>query len=344
MNLFEINQRKLPLMKKKDIYGLILGLLVMIFAVQACDRSSITGPATAGDQALSATPTSVIRNTEAPTATPTNPPTQTATSVPSQTPVPILSLLFPEFSQDFQPVVFQNHTAEIFDMQIPIDIGVTPRMTVRKQYPIKGFQLAEDIIPVLGELWLKACHTRFTHFMEGNPDLSFEAYLDLVKQGQGHIEMAVFNEGVSSSLKEVMSIDPRAGLAITMVEEKLPLDHLGLYLGSDREGKLVTAVQVDTQRVQSFMNDYASYNDDVVWSAIFTEAYQNIITAMVSINNDCLIGITAKKFGLLIDIPAKCSPEVLTLPDNWDEMLADLSLEMDKLIQGQREPILWVVE
>lgn len=344
MNLFEINQRKLQLMKKKNIYGLILGLLVMIFTLQACDLSSNTGPAAAGDQALSATPTSVLLNTEAPTATPTNPPTQTATSVPSQTPVPILSLLFPEFSQDFQPVVFQNHTAEIFDMQIPIDIGVTPRMTVRKQYPIKGFHLAEDIIPVLGELWLKACHIRFTHFMEGNPDLSFEAYLDLVKAGQGHIEMAVFNEGVSSSLKEVMSIDPRAGLAITMGEEKLPLDYLGLYLGGNGDGKLVTAVQVDTQRVQSFMNDDASYDDDVVWSAIFTGAYQNIITAMVSINNDCLIGITAQKFGVRIDIPAKCRPEVLTLPDNWDEMLADLSLEMDKLIQDQREPIFRVIE
>ena len=134
-------------------------------------------------------------------------------------------------------------------------------MTSRPNNPIKTAHIAEDILPILAKIYLKSCHHRFTNMMEGNEGVTYEEYVELVREGKGNLEMYVFNENKKDRFPELMSIDPRQGFAISLVDELLPLEQpsdVSLYVGSDGSGKFFVAHQVTSGFVKSFYTDFLS--------------------------------------------------------------------------------------
>ena len=125
----------------------------------------------------------------------------TETLVPTETQVPTSEIRFTEFSRKFSHLYKESYVAEIEGMQIPIGLGLSHEVTSRANNPIKTAHIVEDIVPILAEIYLKSCHYRFTNMMEGNEKVTYEEYVELVREGKGNLEMYVFNENLDSTCK-----------------------------------------------------------------------------------------------------------------------------------------------
>jgi ASC-1-like (ASCH) protein len=290
--------------------------------LSACSQDSIT---------IQATPTISPPTL---TATMTLEPTLTATATKTIAEWRAVELEYPEFSKYYQPEVQQHYVAYIYGMQIPIDIGLTHRVVSRSVDPIREFQISEDIVPLLGDFYLKSCYYRFTHLVSGNASVTFEQYIELVKQGRGNIDFAVYDEVNNSLNPLVMSIDPRKGYAISFVEGALPIwigAHFRVYLGNDGDGRLLTGLMLDNYFLSQFDQFFIDYSSDVAWAAIFFNLNQQIMGLVTEIR-DCLE---------YEDVRRTCA--LRSAPPAWRDLTQKTTDEITKLINGQRPPIISVV-
>jgi hypothetical protein len=261
-----------------------------------------------------------------PTLTPE--PTATAT----ETPEPTSEMRFTEFSRRYFPSYKESYVAEIEGMQIPIGLGLSYEVTARPNNPIKTAHIAEDIVPILAEIYLKGCHHRFTNMKEGNEGVTYEEYVELVREGKGNLEMYVYNENKKDRFPELMSIDPRQGFAISLVDELLPLkmpSDVSLYVGSDGSGKYFVAHQVTSGYLKTFYNFIPSDGEEAVWGLLFQQIYQGVFVPIVTMENDCLKYSNSTK--------GKCS--LNSFPRTWLEVNQKMTDELIKTSEGKRGPI-----
>ena len=252
-----------------------------------------------------------------------------ATETPAQ-------LAHPEFSKHYQPEFVEHYVAKIRGMEIPIDFGLTHRVINRSDNPILEVHLAEDIVPILGEIWLQSCWYRFTHLMTGNEDVTYGQYIALVKQGKGDIEFAVYDESASVSLRPVvMLIDPRDGFALSLVDTSLPIkinDIYSMYYGTDGTGRLFIAEKLDSAFLEKLYSQYNQYSPDFVWSLIFMSLYQRAFGDIVTTKDECLESE---------NVLDACG--LLSRPPEWDSINKPVRDEITGLGKGLRGPIFEVV-
>jgi|GEM_PF-6862382 len=128
-------------------------------------------------------------------------------------------------------------------LDIPIGIGLTGDLPVRAVY------LTDLGKEYLGRSWLAACYYRYREIM-GHKDVTYEQYLELVKQGQGQVEMWYHDE--LSGQRQIALVDPRSGVSITVTNRSdLPLEatpHNATYpwhsyFSTDSQGRALLVIE-----------------------------------------------------------------------------------------------------
>ena len=225
------------------------------------------------------------------TAEPTTTPTKTATPTEVMTPTEIIK--YPEFSRYYQPEFKQNYVAEVYGMKIPVDIGLLHWVIARKDTPVKELYLTSGYDQLVAEAFLRSCHYRFTHLMKGNEDVSFDEYIELVKQGKGNIEMMAYMEGNGpmTLYPKLGSFDPRNGFSLSLVDTQMPIKlnpGASYYQGITSEGKLVSAQDFSSKTILSYLNDHTMENESVAWDTLVLSRITFTLKTMSTLENSCL--------------------------------------------------------
>ena len=143
-------------------------------------------------------------------------------------------------------------------LDIPIGIGLTGDLPVRAVY------LTDLGKEYLGRSWLAACYYRYREIM-GHKDVTYEQYLELVKQGQGQVEMWYHDE--LSGQRQIALVDPRSGISVvTTLNPNLPLRQspsnaqykYHKYLSMNSDGQVIVVAEYNEEALQ------AAYKGSVV--------------------------------------------------------------------------------
>jgi hypothetical protein len=312
-------------LSRKNIASIVVIGSMLMIACGAEVNASTTAPATR-------TTPAVTETYVPPKATATEIfPTATAT----ETQIPIKN---PGFSRKYQPGFKEHYEAEVYGMKIPIDIGLSHWVRSRPDRPIKEVHLGKDIPAIYADIYLRECHYRFTHMMKGNEGVTFEEYIDLVKQGKGNIDLAVFDERKNGIRPEVMSIDPRAGFAISWVDEPLPIkinDIYSMYYGTDGIGRYLVAGNLKGGEISRFFEDNKISKPEFTWDGLFFQKFGEALGVILSTENYCLESLDVQKICGIVSQP----PEYLEIYQKFVNIL----IEDGK--SGKRTlPIIEVVE
>lgn len=252
-------------------------------------------------------------------------------SEPTVEATPARVLKHPEFSAEYQPAVAESYVGVVSAIEVPINIGMSHLVVNRDENPIKGIDLAEDTLYVWADLYLRSCHNRFVTVM-GNEGVSYEDYLELVKKGEGGVEMVVFDEdGGRSDLVYKKLIDPRDGFSLTFSDQGLlPIkinDGFYAYYGVNKDGQLVMAVDLSSKYISEYDSSVASIYDDqeMLDTSMFFSRIQSMMIGVAILEHRCL---QSK------DVQETCG--LVKVPSNWMEILETYIQEEELLYKGER--------
>ena len=302
----------------------VISLFILVnFVLVSCGSSSETIATQNADTSIGLTP---IWTT---TPIPTSP------VVPTETKVPVV-VIHPEFSRKNQPEYIDHHEVVVEGITMNIDWGLTHWVMARPDYPIAEIHIAPDIAPMLGEIYLKSCWYRFTHFMPNNENVTYEEYVELVKQGEGDISFMGYDEVNGGARPVEIMIDPAEGFALSLVDQSLPIkinDLYSMYYGSDGTGRLFVAGKLNSTFIQKIETIYGDYCIDCPETALFDELYNMALRDLARLENRCLMSE---------NVQSTCG-----YPDNppeWFPIIEKMDDEEMKVLNGTRGPVFEVVE
>ena len=309
----------------------LMGALVATGVIlAACGYTPTTQPkVTETAPGVSETTTPVVTEV-APGVTETA--TAEPTAVPTETEAPA-EVKHPEFSREYQPAYIEHHEVVVQGITMNIDWGLSHWVTARPEKPVSEIHIAPDIAPMVGELFLKSCWYRFTHFMPGNESVTYEQYVELEKQGKGDISFVAYDEVNGGRWPVETSFDPAEGFALSLVDESLPIkihDKSSTYYGSDGTGRLFIANKLDKAMVSRYSG--ISYEDK--WLSIFRDLLSDSLGDLLSIENKCFVSA---------DVQSACGYPSFPI-DKWKEFFQPILNEMMLQHNEDRDPIFWVVE
>lgn len=237
----------------------------------------------------SQTPTP-IKPSETPSPVKTETPTPTITPVAKTETEEVVAL---EFSEKIGLGFKETYMAKVEEMEIPIGIGLEYWITKRSKQQIKEVHIAPDVVDLVGDFFMQACFLRYSKIM-GN-DVTYEEYIDLVKQGKGNIKIAGYNEasGNNERFPSIQTVDPREGFAYTFAEQKLPIsynkDLWSFYVGVDGRGKLLYATDHFTEKyLSSFEKAVNLYGRSLVDNVIIKDQISNLTLTISSFEDRCI--------------------------------------------------------
>jgi hypothetical protein len=233
----------------------------------------------------------------------------------------------PEFSKEYQPAeeTIRNYVVEIHGMEIPMDIGITHS----GRSVVEEINLSPEMAYEMVEMYLKASHERYVTIngnkTETNEAVTYEEYLEMLRNGEGQIDMAVFDETGSRARLPVVKIEPTEGLALSFTDKaRLEIEvaessskyhGLYIYLGTDGQGKLVVGLSMTKEQLafesKNFDRDYGNHPNRTQGEYLdifFMNRYQNVLSAVAVIPDRCL---QSKEIG-------KTCPNI-KMPNNWQE-------------------------
>jgi hypothetical protein len=160
---------------------------------------------------------------------------------------------------------------------------------------------------------------------ETNEAVTYEEYLEMLRNGEGQIDMAVFDETGSRARLPVVKIEPTEGLALSFTDKaRLEIEvaessskyhGLYIYLGTDGQGKLVVGLSMTKEQLafesKNFDRDYGNHPNRTQGEYLdifFMNRYQNVLSAVAVIPDRCL---QSKEIG-------KTCPNI-KMPNNWQE-------------------------
>jgi len=200
-----------------------------------------------------------------------------------------------EFTKTITLGFKENYVANVEGMEIPIGLGLEHWVTKRSEQQIKEVHIAPDIVDILGDIFMHACFLRYTNLMGNN--VTYEEYVELVKQGKGQVEIAAFDEitGNNEELPKLMQVDPREGFALTLSEQKQPVvynkDLWSFYVGVDGRGRfLVTDDLFTTKYLNTYDPMTEKYSGELVDSIILRDQFNKPLIIMADIDNRCMLG------------------------------------------------------
>lgn len=231
-----------------------------------------------------------IKPSETPSPVITETPTPTVTPIAKTETEEVVAL---EFSDKIGLGYKETYIARVEGMDIPIGIGLEYWITKRSTQQIKEVHIAPDVVDLVGDFFMQACFLRYSKIM-GN-DVTYEEYIDLVKQGKGNIEIAGYNEvsGKNERFPTIQTVDPREGFAYTFAEQKLPIlydkDLGSFYIGVDGRGKLLYATDHFTEKyLSSFEKAVNLYGRSLVDNVIIRDQINNLTVTISSYEDKCI--------------------------------------------------------
>ena len=308
---------------KKAFSGkyLVAAVVIAGLALSSCSTATAI---------VEATPTSP----QQPTRTMTPAPTATATKTAAE--IRIEELKYPEFSKDYQPEYVDHHEVVVEGITMNIDWGLSHWVMTRPDYPIAEIHIAPDIAPILGEIYLKSCWYRFTHFMPNNENVTYEEYVELVKQGKGDVSFAGYDE-VNGGVRPVeMMINPAEGFAVSLVDQSLPIkinDLYSMYYGSDGTGRLLVARKLSSTKVKYYYSFTSEMSIDDLEAWLFSDIYVDVFGSLTSTENKCLESE---------NVQGTCGYP--SMPEEWGVWEEEMRREGILLHEGKRGPMFEVVE
>jgi hypothetical protein len=244
----------------------------------------------------------------------------------------------PEFSKAYQPEFKVHYVAKIHEIEIPFDLGLMHSVITSQNIPIKEIHLSDDIVPILGEMYLRACFDRLKPPMTENWKLTYDQYIEMVKQGKGTISFSAYDERKNDAYPEVMAIDPRKGFSISLGDQPLPIkitDRTSMYYGSNGDGRLYIAENIEfiVNSLHDIEANFAPRPHDVFWGYILLNIIMSPVSDIAGTQNECF------KYG---DVQKSCD---YTLGGD-DLMMIELDFRriLDKIQNGQGIPIIEVVQ
>jgi hypothetical protein len=246
---------------------------------------------------------------------------------------------YPEFSKEYQPAeeTIRNYMVEIHGMEIPIDIGITHSGTS----VVEEINLSPEMAYQMVEMYLKASHQRYVT-INGNEAVTYEEYLEMLRNGEGQIDMAVFDETGSRARLPVVKIEPTEGLALSftdthalqieVMEPSSKFDGYYYYLGTDGQGKLVVGLSMTKKQIAYESKDFDEWYGDLptrdqleARDLFYVARFQSVVYAVAAVPDRCL---QSKKV-------YKTCPNV-TAPSNWREWITnDFRADSYRLLDGE---------
>lgn len=200
-----------------------------------------------------------------------------------------------EVSQRFPAGFIEKYVADVEGIDFPINIGIYNNVITRDKYAISEIHIAPDIVELLGDYFMHAFHYRYKELM-GN-DVTYEEYLELVRQGKGQVEIAALNEvtGKNQNDVEVQTVDPREGVAMTFTDNRtgkpLPIDYKDMwkaYVGVDGGGKLLLATDLfsSDSLSKNYKPIYGQETDD---ESLMIVTLQPLVVLVGQAPNNCIL-------------------------------------------------------
>jgi hypothetical protein len=194
-----------------------------------------------------------------------------------------------EYSANFPAVWHERFEGNVegFGFSIPITIGLTDEVVKHPTHPILGVGMTQKGADAAAWLVMHSFWGRYRDLM-GNPDVTFEQYMQLVKEGKGQVEVYVLGE--NGKTWRTMLVDPRQGVSLVLTnKEHMPVADnsiWGFFLGVDEAGKLLFA----TNKHQLF----GKYDPQVYGSSLnrtfVADIFQDLAAAVGRTPNDCIQG------------------------------------------------------
>ncbi len=143
------------------------------------------------------------------------------------------------YSEEYPAVFYETKIGKADGFEIPITLGLARNVREGIGFNFTEIHMTELGADAVASFYLHLAWGRYNILMN-HSDMSYESYLDLLRQGKGNLEI------YDAIAKENILIDPRQGLSLVITGDRtksMPiwfLDNAGMYHGSDEKGRLLT--------------------------------------------------------------------------------------------------------
>lgn len=239
-----------------------------------------------------------------------------------------------EYSANFPAVWHEQFEGNVegYDFSIPITIGLTNEVVKHPTHPILGVGMTQKGADAAAWEIAHAFWGRYRDLM-GNKDVTFAEYMELVKQGEGQVEVYVLGE--NGKTWRTMLVDPRQGVSLVLTnKEHMPVadnSMWGFFLGVDETGKLLFATNQ-----HKLLPDPKFY--DPGWKELDRTfvfySINDLAAALGRTPNDCMQGG---------DVHGKCG--FLSMPDDFRDIWAGSILEgFRQSREGESDDVLFTLK
>ena len=274
-------------------------LLVAQMALSACNP--VNSPKTP-DAAFTQTPVPAETFTPTPSETlptptetfmPTPTQTETATATPTEA-----RTTAEETSRYFQPEFQLDLEGTVDGITIPYTLGLHKSIVERAEEPIKTISVNREDTPELyAKFWLTICWQKYLEQHPNDAKITFQQYEELVKNGEGEIEVAAVDENTDDQNNKILTFHPEKGFVSIFVDKSITLPEDGntlfsFYFGMNRKGQLIIA---DNSLWSDFISGQRPYSGYEGWTLdnliglVVSDYVAEQLEMVISTNNAALI-------------------------------------------------------
>ncbi len=144
------------------------------------------------------------------------------------------------YSPEYPAAFYETKTGSSDGFDIPITLGLSQDASKGRNFRFTEVHMTQLGADDAASFFLGSCWGRYKNIM-GHPDITYEQYLELVRQGKGNIEI------YDVIHQTTVLIDPRQGFSLVITggpNRNMPLRCLynpGYYIRSDEKGRFLYA-------------------------------------------------------------------------------------------------------
>ncbi len=146
------------------------------------------------------------------------------------------------YSEAYPAVYYETKIGNTDGFEIPVTIGLSQNAQDGEDFNFTEVHMTQKGADDIAQVYLQDCWLRYKYVMN-HPDVTYDQYLDLLKQGKGDI--AIYD----ILAKKEFLIDPRQGFSLVLTADgpgTMPLKYQynsasGFYYGADETGRLMRA-------------------------------------------------------------------------------------------------------
>lgn len=238
-----------------------------------------------------------------------------------------------EYSANFPAVWHERFVGNVegYDFSIPITIGLTDEVVKHPTHRIREVGMTQKGADAAVWLVMHSFWGRYRDLMS-NPDVTFEQYMQLVKEGKGQV--AVYVLGENGKTWRTMLVDPRQGVSLVLTnKEQMPVADnqlWGFFMGVDEAGRLLFTTNKHRLFGKYDPQVYGSYLENTFVADLF----QDVAAALGRTPNHCMQGG---------DVYGRCG--LLSVPSDYREAWANQLIErFRELMDGESDDVLFTLK